>query len=77
VAIKVVSSSRYGDLSGLAAVRRGMRLEVHARRAQGAWVATRIERVGSGSWDWDGHHGSSEGHGWEDGHGCGDDGMHG
>ena len=45
--IKVTSRTRYQRLSGFSAIRRGMTgIEAVARRSNGRWVATLVERSG-------------------------------
>ena len=42
--VKVTRSTRFERIAGFGGLRRGMDVEVTARRAGGAWVATEIER---------------------------------
>lgn len=44
ITIRVTRSTRYDDLRGYRAIRRGMRLEVKARYTGGRWVARTVER---------------------------------
>ena len=47
VRIKVVRSTRFEDIAGFSSLRRGLRrIEAIARRSNGRWVATHIERSG-------------------------------
>lgn len=57
--IKVTGSTTFERVNGFAGLHEGMRrIEVTAKRRNGRWVATRVERSGGG-----GHHG---GHGADD-----------
>ena len=42
--VKVTRSTRFERIAGFAGVRRGMEVEVTARRSNGRWVAIEIER---------------------------------
>ena len=42
--VKVTGATRFERIAGFAGLRRGMDVEVTARRSRGAWVATEIER---------------------------------
>ena len=47
--IKVTAATRYADLSGFSALRPGLkRVEVVAKRSNGRWVASLVERSGKG-----------------------------
>jgi hypothetical protein len=51
--IKVTGSTAFERVNGLAGLHKGMRrIEVTAKRKNGRWVASRVERSGGG-----GHHG--------------------
>jgi hypothetical protein len=51
--IKVTANTRYERVNGLSGLRAGLRrIEVTAKRKNGHWVATLVERSGGG-----GHHG--------------------
>ncbi len=53
--IKVNGATRYERVNGLAGLRAGQRrIEVTAKRKNGRWVATLVERSGGG-----GHHGGN------------------
>lgn len=57
--IKVTGNTAFERINGFAGLHKGMRrIEVTAKRTNGRWVATRVERSGGG-----GHHG---GHGQDD-----------
>ena len=56
VTIKVTGNTRFQRVGGFAGLRAGMtRIEANVRRANGAWVATFVERSGGG-----GSHGGSD-----------------
>lgn len=44
VRIKVNKSTRYEHLSGFGAMRKGMRVDVEARRSGSQWIAVHVER---------------------------------
>jgi hypothetical protein len=44
VRIHVGRGTRFERVAGIGAIRRGMRLDVTARRRDGRWVATKVER---------------------------------
>ena len=54
--IKVNSKTRFERLAGFSALHAGLRrIEVDAKRKNGRWVATEVERSGGG-----GHHGGDD-----------------
>jgi hypothetical protein len=54
--IKVNRSTSFERINGFAGLRKGMRrIEVTAKRKNGRWVATHVERSGGG-----GHHGGGD-----------------
>jgi hypothetical protein len=54
--IKVTSNTRFERVNGFAALHAGMRrIEVTAKRSNGRWVASLVERSGGG-----GHHGGGQ-----------------
>jgi hypothetical protein len=44
ITFKVNGSTRYDDISGFGALKRGLRVEVKAHRVGKSWVATKVER---------------------------------
>ena len=49
--IRVTGNTRYERVNGFAGVRRNLRLEVVAKRSNGRWVATEVEKRRPGSGD--------------------------
>ena len=65
VRFRVTSRTRFERVSGFSGLRRGSAVEVTARRADGRWVARKIERQGSDRRDSDDgpdHHESGDDH---------------
>jgi Domain of unknown function (DUF5666) len=44
VRFKVTARTRFERIAGLSALRRGLAVEVNARRGDGGWVASKVER---------------------------------
>ena len=60
--IKVNGKTRFERIAGFSALKAGMRrIEVTAKRRDGRWVATEVERSGGG-----GDHGGGDDHGGDD-----------